>query len=370
MIDLFTLIYGATGLLSGLILFSNRSVLKRSKSQDKAVEEKVSVIIPARNEEARLPNLLSDLNRQTLKPYEIIVVNDGSTDKTEEIANSFKAKVINLEELPEGWIGKSWALWNGSKAAKGEILVFLDADVMLCKEGLQTLIEKFFENGKCVISVWPFHTALKLYEKLSILFNIISGLSLTSRINSEPSGLFGPCIIISKKDYDNIEGHSSVKERVLEDISLGKVLKHNGIRIRNFLGGEVVSFRMYPDGFKSLLEGWTKNFAIGSVSVGPLTFFLLFAWLWGMIEIGFKLPLSLAISRTVAPEDLIIYFLYASQLYWMSSKIGSFGVPLSVLHFIPSGFFVLVFFNSILRALFLRKVTWRGRTIATGRRKK
>ena len=85
----------------------------------------ISVIIPARNEERSLPSLLSSLHNQTLKPDEIIVVDDNSEDATAEVAEKGWAKVIHAKALPEGWHGKAWACWTGAKEAQGEILVFL-----------------------------------------------------------------------------------------------------------------------------------------------------------------------------------------------------------------------------------------------------
>jgi len=96
----------------------------------------ISVIIPARNEERSLPSLLSSLHNQTLKPDEIIVVDDNSEDATAEVADKGGAKVIHAKALPEGWHGKAWACWTGAKEAQGEILVFLDADTSVQPDGL------------------------------------------------------------------------------------------------------------------------------------------------------------------------------------------------------------------------------------------
>src|SRR5690606_38618372 len=106
-----------------------------------------SVIIPARNEETNLPHLLESLQNQTIQPYEIIVIDDHSDDATKQIAESFGVKVFTSPDLPNGWTGKSWALWNGYNASIGEILVFLDADVRLTKNALASLVEKLNEVG-------------------------------------------------------------------------------------------------------------------------------------------------------------------------------------------------------------------------------
>src|SRR5438876_956996 len=85
---------------------------------------KLSIIIPARNEELSLPRLLGSLARQTLVPHEIIVVNDHSTDATPEVARLFGAALLNAADPPPGWIGKTWACWTGARSAQGELLLF------------------------------------------------------------------------------------------------------------------------------------------------------------------------------------------------------------------------------------------------------
>ena len=88
-----------------------------SKENIKKNNLSISVIIPARNEEKNLENLFNSLNNQSIKVNEVILVDDGSTDKTPDIGRKHNAKVISLKSLPKGWVGKSWACYNGAKAA-------------------------------------------------------------------------------------------------------------------------------------------------------------------------------------------------------------------------------------------------------------
>ncbi len=366
--DNLSIVYGVLGLFSGLLLFSKKPILRKKEELSHFDSDfNISVIIPARNEEKNLPNILNDLEHQSLKPLEVIVVNDGSIDKTEEIAKSFNIKLLCLQDLPDGWIGKSWALWNGSKIARGNVFIFLDADVRLTPESIEFLMDKF-KKLQGVVSVWPFYKTEFAYERLSVIFNVISGLSLTSRIDKNPGGIFGPCVVVKKSDYEMIEGHSSVKSKVLEDLFLGKTFRKNSIKINNFLGGDMVSFRMYPAGLKSLIEGWTKNFATGSINISAKTFIFLFLWIWGLIAVGLKLPLNIVLGRPVNIEHVVLYSAYAGELYYISSQMGNFGILICLLNFVPSMFFVLIFFNSLIKAVFIRKISWKGRTIKTGRR--
>ena len=101
---------------------------------------KVSIIIPARNEEKTLSHLLSSIQCQTVKPHEVILVNDQSEDNTESIGRQFGARIINIDSLPEGWQGKNWACHRGAVNASGDIFLFLDADTTFEPGGLERLL--------------------------------------------------------------------------------------------------------------------------------------------------------------------------------------------------------------------------------------
>jgi 4,4'-diaponeurosporenoate glycosyltransferase len=185
----------------------------------------VSVIIPARNEEKRLPVLLKSLKEQRVYPKEVIVVDDQSTDRTVEIAKDYGAKVVKGKALPSGWQGKSWALWQGVENSTGEILIFLDADTRIEQDGLNKIFSEFLKE-KTPLSIQPYHKMEKLYENLSAIFNLIlmMGTNVFTPLGRrlKPLAFFGPCQIMTREDYYKIGGHSIAKGSILEDISLGK----------------------------------------------------------------------------------------------------------------------------------------------------
>ena len=117
------IVFFMIGCISGFVLFK-RAFLHRS-NEPFIPSYKVSVIIPARNEERNLPFLLDSLKKQTLSPYEIIVVDDFSSDKTAEIARQSGVKLVQNTEFPDGWTGKNWAVWNGFKNQQVMLLYFL-----------------------------------------------------------------------------------------------------------------------------------------------------------------------------------------------------------------------------------------------------
>ncbi|MEA1884485.1 MAG: glycosyltransferase family 2 protein, partial [Thermotogota bacterium] len=119
-----------------------------------------------------IPKILNHLQNQSVRLFEIIVVDDNSSDKTSELARQFNGvEVLNLnEEPPGGWVGKSWAIWNGYKKSSGNILLFMDADVEPGESAIEALLNKY-EKHKGMISVWPYQRFESLYEHLTLTFN-------------------------------------------------------------------------------------------------------------------------------------------------------------------------------------------------------
>lgn len=237
---------------------------------------RVSVIIPARNEEKNLALLLEDLCNQSIKPFEIICVDDESSDATAKIAKSFGVRVISLYNKPEGWTGKTWACHNGADLAKGKLLLFLDADIRLGKNGIKRLIKAYSESGR-TISVQPFHCTERLYEQFSLPFNLIQiAANGTTLFKQQGVGLYGPIILISKVNYKIIGGHESVRKSVVEDMALAQRLKEAGIPYQLFVGDKEISFRMYSEGFYSLFQGWVKNISSGAGKTSRILFWMVF----------------------------------------------------------------------------------------------
>ncbi|MDD3519782.1 MAG: glycosyltransferase family 2 protein [Actinomycetota bacterium] len=327
----------------------------------------ISIIIPARNEEHNLPKLLDSLKVQTLKVCEIIVVDDNSEDNTARIASDYGVKVIKIDEPPDGWIGKTWACHNGANAAKGDYLLFLDADTCLEEDAVERIFYcRKIQGG--VISVQPYHKVKKFYEKFAIIFNIIAmaGINSFSPVSSrsKPYGAFGPCIFFSKEDYKKINGHESSKGKVLEDLSIGKKIIDSGIKLKNYGGKGLIDFRMYPKGFKSLIEGYSKGFLLGAKSTSILLLIITIAWISATFSAVY-MPVFSIINRDylIFFIYLFLYICYAAQIYWMGYRIGNFGIITAIFFPIYIVFFVLIFFYSIIITLFVKKVTWKGRKI-------
>jgi 4,4'-diaponeurosporenoate glycosyltransferase len=326
-----------------------------------------SVIIPARNEETRLPPLLASLRAQTVPPAEIIVVDDGSTDDTAAMALGAGCRVVAAGEKPAQWLGKTWACWVGAERATAERLLFLDADTRLEAAGCERLLGEREESGG-VLTVQPWHVTGSWAETLSAFFNVI----VMAAINSftafgnrlAPAGCFGPCILCTRKDYFRADGHRSVKGSILEDLDLGKRFLSAGVPVRCRGGKGTISFRMYPGGIPEIVEGWSKNMARGVQGAHPLVLCLIALWISGCASAAFFVAWRLFSGNEAAVLlAAAFYLLYAGQAFWMYRRIGSFGLHSALLFPIHLLFFAAVFMRSLALTFLLKRVSWKGRRI-------
>jgi 4,4'-diaponeurosporenoate glycosyltransferase len=327
----------------------------------------VSIIIPARNEEQVLPALLISLKGQLGPKDEIIVVNDNSDDDTAIVAERLGARVILSGGPPQGWTGKPWACYQGVKAAARQLFLFLDADTVLEKDGLERILATSMDHAG-VLSVQPYHRMHSAYEQLSAFFNIVlmaamGSFSILGRTIG-PIGLFGPVMVFTRHDYLRSGGFYRVRNEILEDLALGIELKNQNIRLHCYGGRHTVSFRMYPNGLRQVIAGWGKGFSIGAAKTSVPILLMVVAWISGAL--GIMRNLAEAMAAFDSLQMLLwgaLYVLFASQIYWMLFRIGNFRIVTALLFPIPLLFFLTVFFYSIFLVFLRRKVEWKGRTI-------
>ncbi|MDB4867998.1 MAG: glycosyltransferase [Cohnella sp.] len=350
--------------LAGFVLFRANKV--PIGNEPSLLTGKLSVIIPARDEEANLPHLLGSLQAQTFQPFEIIVVDDFSVDTTKETAESFGVTVLENTPLPPGWTGKNWAVWNGYSRASGDLIAFLDADIRLAPHALESLVKARTTTGG-VVSIVPYHYTEKLYERLALITNILGVFAFTSPFEkSNPKkGLYGSCILTTREDYDKVNGHESIKSELLDDLNLGAKYTEAGIPVTNFIGHGMVSFRMYAQGIRSEVQGFGKGAVLSTSSLSLGTILLVAVWLAGLIvsESAF-----FAINTSWAVPLLIGYILYTLQLFYFVKYVGRFGIAMLLLHFLSGLFFIFVMVYSIYHVTVLGHVPWKGRHIKVGGR--
>ncbi len=324
----------------------------------------VTVVIPARDEERSLPRLLASLPVGT----DVVVVDDGSTDGTAAQAVVGGARLVESKPLPEGWVGKSWACAQGAAVANGDVLVFVDADVRFAPGGLAAVVDELAQHGG-LVSVQPTHRPVRAVEHLAMVFNIVgfAGTDAATPLGRRwgSRGAFGPVLATTRADLERAGGHEAVRDSVVEDIALAARYRSLGSPVTIFSGGEAASFRMYPEGFGQLLEGFTKNLAAGAAAVRRSTTLLVAAWLTLLVQASVA-PVRAVVAGQV--DDLLraglLYAVVAAQCWWMGRRVGRFHRWVAVTFPVSTALFLVVFVRSVW-ATATGRVSWRGRRIPT-----
>lgn len=309
-----------------------------------AVSERptVSVIVPARNEEACLGACLESLLAQTGVSFEVIVVDDGSTDRTREIAQSFpRVRVIDPGVLPEGWTGKNNALVAGVKGARGAWLLLTDADTVHRPGSLAGSLAEAHQQKAALLSYSPEQEVHGLWEKavMPVIFAELASTYRPSDVSNPASSAAaanGQYILVSREAYNAVGGHAAVATSMLEDVALARAVKASGRRIFFRYGGDAVRTRMYRS-FSQLREGWTKNLALlfrSPVHLAVLRFteFVLIAG-GGVIAIATGLrgkwyPAVLAAILAAVLCGFLLKRVRGAHFSWDANCLALIGLPL------------------------------------------
>lgn len=229
----------------------------------------VSVLIPARNEEQNLPKLLQQLSQQTYSNLEILVYDDHSTDNTSNVVNAFsredtRIRLISPEYLPEDWLGKNFACHKLSQKARGEVFLFLDADVKVSVDLVANSTGYFYQHELNLLSVFPSQEMKTWGEWLTVpLMNwiLLSLLPLALvRKSKRPSlaAANGQFMMFDAANYRANCWHEQVKNSLVEDIIIVRKMKTFGYRTATLLGNNDVVCRMY-NSFREGMRGFSKN---------------------------------------------------------------------------------------------------------------
>ena len=232
----------------------------------------VSVIVPARNEEADIEQTLRQLLLLDYENYEVIAVNDRSTDRTGEIMDQVAAKpdaknrikVIHVTELPPGWLGKTHAMWEAGKLAKGEWLLFTDADVLFKPESVRRALAYAEAEPADHLVLFPRMIMKRPGERMMIaFFQSLFAFGHRPWKVADPKtddhigvGAFN---LVRRSAYDAVGTYARLRMEVLDDMKLGKVVKKAGFAQRNVFGGDLISLR-WAQGAMGVVNNLTKNF--------------------------------------------------------------------------------------------------------------
>ena len=152
--------------------------------------------------------------------------------------------------------------------------------------------------------------------------------------------LYGSCIVVAREDYEKVRGHDGIRSELLDDLNLGRQFRQAGIPVKNYMGWGMVSFRMYPGGIVSELQGFGKGAVLSTATLHGGTTALIALWIVGLIAVGFGAPLMTALWHPLMPWFWAGYALYTVQLFWFMHYTGRYGVLMpsstgiaAVLHF-------------------------------------
>jgi len=258
-----------------LVVFAN--ILSKPYLQQAEVKDHsalISVLIPARNEENNIGSVLNQLKNQSYKNIEIIVLDDDSEDNTYKLATDFftsnakiiQGQIIQGEKLPAGWLGKNWACHQLALKAKGQYFLFVDADVILAPEAIESAYMQVRKNALSLLSLFPDQVLKTIGEKLVvpfmhyILLTLLPLRLIYKSKNPAFSAANGQFMFFQAKDYKS--WHSQLKGAVTEDIEILRKMKTEGFKTETLLGNKLVLCRMY-NSFSDALEGFSKNIFAG-----------------------------------------------------------------------------------------------------------
>ncbi|HTC47239.1 MAG TPA: glycosyltransferase family 2 protein [Candidatus Aquilonibacter sp.] len=304
----------------------------------------VSVIIPARNEEASLAACLESLVAQRGVVYEIIVVDDHSTDRTREIASAFSNRGVRMIEagpLPPGWTGKNNAVIAGAKVARGEWLLFTDADTIHLTGSLARSIPEAQRHNAAMLSYSP-EQIVKTFAEKVVMPVIFAELAVTFRPSqvsnprSPAAAANGQYILIRRAAYEAIGSHAAIAGEILEDVALARAIKRSGREIFFRYGPDAVRTRMYRS-FAQLHEGWTKNLAL--LFHSPIRLALLRMTEFVLIVASAIIACASAVAGHWRPAGIaailcaILYEIFLARIrrahfHWDANLLALFGLPL------------------------------------------
>jgi chlorobactene glucosyltransferase len=340
----------------------------------------VSIIVPMRNEEKNTRRCIGGLLSQNYPNFEIVAVDDWSKDSTLKILKELASRHNNLQiiegnPVPEDWVGKSYALWRGVEQAKGDWLLFVDADTASPPYMLTSVINYVEENKIDMLSISPFQVLETFWERViqPVVLSHIYYAFPYKKINDPKSKIAaanGQFILIRQSVYKPIGGHLAVKNRIVEDVALANLVKGRGYRLHFVRGKRLIKTWMYTN-FGEIWEGWTKNLFFGLGRKWTRVIFSVVILLacgfippilftWSAVQVFFQgaytLPALLILAESTFLLVLIVYNFWrqGTKLFAIPGYY-SFTVPLGIL------IYVAIILSSAYKVVSGMGVTWKER---------
>lgn len=356
----------------------------------------ISICVPARDEEKNIRRCVESLLAQNYPNFEIIVLDDRSTDatpkileelrsddfsrpraKTTEVVTTWESrlKIIHGSDLPAGWAGKPHALYQASAAARGEWLCFVDADTFSAPEAIASCYVKALETKADLFTIMTFQELGSFWEKV-LMPLVMTALSVgfsPRKINDPKQRIAvanGQFILIKRSVYDAVGGHERIKDQIVEDKALAEQVKWNGHRLVIADGHALARTRMYTS-LPQMWEGWTKNIYLGLRDTPSMLLLgafgatlaliaALFLPIWPLLGFFWYLNGGGLLALGVIAKSLIVW----AALLWARANVSrglgisrwySLTVPLG------AGLFAAIMLTSAWKILSGQGVSWRGR---------
>ncbi len=290
-------------------LFLEVSAKRNSEQSQPDDAPTVCVVIAARNESQGMASCLKNVLSQDYPKLSVLVIDDRSEDNTYDIAKEFaqsdpRVSVQRVAHLPPNWMGKSHALWQGTREIRADWLLFTDVDCKLKPQAVARAIEEARTRNVQFLTLWPHQTAGGFWEHTTIPLcgGIIALWFGSQRVNDPNSSLAfanGQFLLIEREAYENIGGHRAVRSAIIEDIPLAEHAKRSGVSCWVASGRDLVSVRMY-DNYNTIVNGWARIYV-------------------GALRSGTKIALSILwlMFGSLLPYVVAVYL--AMTFYWANA---------------------------------------------------
>ena len=332
----------------------------------------VSIILPVRNQAGTVSDCVSSLVGLEYPNKEIIVVDGGSTDGTRELVQKFAHEItlVDEESLPVGWVGKNWACHLGYKKSRGELLLFTDGDSVHATDSLARSVNYLQSENADLVTLAPGTILRSFWERLLqppifLLIMILVGGKLVNDDNRQNAIGNGQYMLFRREAYDKIGGHYAVRDKIIEDYSLGRLLKRAGMRLRFVTASDALGVRMYAS-LGEIWRGWRKNFyTVSEKHMLPRAVTRIFLMFTFLVLPFAVLGYGILLAAATPLNAYLIAGLFMSGLLWLGIVMldNSIGVSSLYALMFPLAIVVYIFIgiDSTVRGSLGFGFSWKGR---------
>jgi chlorobactene glucosyltransferase len=364
--------------LGAIVLPINLAAIPRLSRKAAALRgaryPRVSVIIPARNEENEVERAVRSHLAQDYPDLQVVVVNDRSTDRTGEILRALNRKdprliVVDGREPPEGWLGKPHALWQGAQVAGGEVLLFADADVRYHHPRTLSEAVAVLEEGRLdLLAFFPKLEMRGFWENVLLpylavgVFLGFGFIAAQRRIRGLALGA-GVGNLVRRRAYDAVGGHAALRNSVVDDVRLAIELKRAGFSVVAMRAVDRVTVRIYH-GFRGVWNGFTKNIAWAFPGAGGVVFFALTILLLVVSVTPAGVLVAAALGAPLSGPDVsLAAALFAATIVLRAALAAALSDPLwpAATHPIMAAVWAGLLGRSLIHRYVRKRLTWRGR---------